>query len=113
MLRPSVIVYSVGVGRGPDGRLPWGRLDSEEDDTAFLLNLAEGHGLGAPLGDRIALAIRIVANTRDEKASARLAHVIEAWIKMMQRRDAEDKNTSLRTVFDVLRPELGTAREYF
>ena len=101
-----------GVGNGPDGRLPWGRLDSEEDDIAFLRNLAEGHGLGSPLGDRIVLAIRIVANTRDEKVLARLADVIEAWIDTMQREeDAEDGNASLRTVFDILRRELETARE--
>jgi hypothetical protein len=101
-----------GVGNGPDGRLPWGRLDSEEDDIAFLRNLAEGHGIGAPLGDRIALAIRIVANTRDEKVSAGLADVIEAWIDTMQREEAaEDGSTSLRTVFDILRRELDAARE--
>ena len=64
------------------------------------------------MGDLIALAIRIVANIRDEKVSARLADVIEAWIDTMRReKDAEDGNASLRTVFDILSRELDTARE--
>ena len=98
-----------GVVDGATGRLPWGRIDSEEDDIAFLRNLANGHGLGAPLGDRIALAIRIVANLREEQASPRLIEVLSTWLDTMQREEGEGyEGSSLRTAFDVLRRELAT-----
>lgn len=93
-----------GVGYGATGRLPWGRLDSEEDDIAFFRNLAEGHGFGAPLGDRIALAVRVVANLRSEQISASMAEILVAWFDQMQHE--EDEDASLRVVFDVLRGEV-------
>jgi hypothetical protein len=98
-----------GVTDERTGRLPWGRLDSEEDDIAFLRNLADGHGSGAPLGDRIALAIRIVANLRGEEVSPRLIEVLLTWIDTMQCEEDEGyEGSSLRTAFDILRRELAT-----
>ena len=101
-----------GIGDGPTGRLPWGRLDCEEDDIAFLRNLAEGHGFGAPLGDRIALAIRIVANLRGEQVSSQMTEALRTWLDTMQREeDAGDEDASLRTIFDILHRELPVVRE--
>lgn len=98
---------------GPTERLPWGRIGSERDDVEFLRHLTEGQGFGSPLGDLLALAVRMTDTLRLERISPILRAAIDEWFESLCRLNQEewsDSDYAIRVVMDYLRRQLGIVR---
>jgi hypothetical protein len=95
---------------GPTERLPWGRTGSDEGDAEFVRLLTVRGGFGSPLGDLLALAVRMTNNLRLRKVSPVLREAIDEWFESLCRWDCEDwtdGDPALRVVIDYLRLQLG------
>lgn len=94
---------------GPTGRLPWGRMDSERGDIAFLRDLTEGGGFGSPLGDLLALAVRMTDTLRLERFSPELASAIDEWFDSLSTWRGEGEggdDHAVLLILDCLRRQL-------
>jgi hypothetical protein len=94
---------------GPTGRLPWGRMDSERGDVEFLRDLTEGGGFGSPLGDLLALAVRMTDTLRLERFSPELASAIDEWFDSLSTCRGEGEagdDHAVLLILDCLRRQL-------
>ncbi|MEY4668564.1 MAG: hypothetical protein RL518_1263 [Pseudomonadota bacterium] len=98
---------------GPTTRLPWSHLGSEESNIAFVRDLANGAGVVSPLGDRLALAVRMTDNLRLQSPSPRLLEAIDDWFESMcgcEIEETGEDDRALCVILDYLRRQLGIRR---
>lgn len=100
--------FMLGAAVAPAGdERPWFGLETEARAIDFACRLAQGDGSGAPLGDKLALAIRLVRDVRLQGASPRIVGALKEWLGRIKERDLAEFS-SLQAVVSVLERELAT-----
>ena len=79
-------------------------LGSESKAIDFLNRLAAGEGSGAPLGDKLALAIRLTKVVREVGGSQQLIDSMRAWLATLG--DELSEFSSLRSIVAMLHNEV-------
>jgi hypothetical protein len=78
-------------------------LGTESKAVEFLNRLSAGEGAGAPLGDKLALAIRLTKVVRDSGGSQALVDSLRSWLTALG--DELSEFSSLRSVIMMLHNE--------
>jgi hypothetical protein len=78
-------------------------LGTESKAIEFLRRLSAGEGAGAPLGDKLALAIRLTKVVRDSGGSQALVESLRSWLTVLG--DELSEFSSLRSVIMMLQNE--------
>lgn len=92
----------------PADRLPWSGAEAEDQMLSFIESLIGDFGVTAPLGDRIALAIRMTDSVRRHRRSLKVMRALEQWLDGLE---GDDDDEILQPVLELLRRELGIRKE--
>lgn len=98
--------FMLGASLAPNGvERAWFGLETEARATEFAQRLAAGDGSGAPLGDRLALAIRLTREVHERGASQSIVDALKVWLNGMREGDISDFS-SLQSVIGVIERQL-------